>query len=192
MATLVRDGTVENVGVSNFSLSRWRSAETLLAGPVISNQVEYSLVQRRPERELLPWAAANDHVIIAYSPLAQGFLSGRYDHDHRPTGMRAGRTLFQPENLRRGAELIETLRDVAKRHDATPAQVALAWVIRRPNVVAVPGASSVAQLEMNATAADLELSDDDDAQLADASDRFAPTKGAFLSRATSGLRRRRP
>jgi aryl-alcohol dehydrogenase-like predicted oxidoreductase len=190
MAALVRNATVAHVGVSNFSLERWRSAEDAMAGPVISNQVEYNLVQRRPERELLPWAAANDHLIIAYSPLAQGFLSGRYDSEHRPTGMRATRTLFQPENLRRGADLVEALRDVARRHDATPAQVALAWLIRRPNVVAIPGASSVAQLEENAAAADLVLSDDDDACLTAASDRFAPTRRAFLSRAWSGRRRR--
>jgi aryl-alcohol dehydrogenase-like predicted oxidoreductase len=191
MAALVRNGTVAHVGVSNFSLERWRSAEDAMGGQVISNQVEYSLVQRRAERELLPWAADTDHLIIAYSPLAQGFLSGRYDSDHRPSGMRAGRTLFQPENLRRGAELIGTLRDVAESHGATPAQVALAWVIRRPNVVVIPGASGVGQLEENAAVADLELSDDDDASLTEASDRFAPTKGAFLSRSTSGHRRRR-
>jgi aryl-alcohol dehydrogenase-like predicted oxidoreductase len=191
MATLVRKGTVVHVGVSNFSLRRWMAAEVEMGGPVVSNQVEYSLVRRRAERELLPWAAANDHLIIAYSPLAQGFLSGRYDSDNRPGGMRRGRTLFQPENLRRGRELIETLRDVAKRHDATPAQVALAWLIRRPNVIVIPGASSVAQVEENAAAGDLELSDEDDACLTDASDRFAPTKGAFLSRSTSGHRPRR-
>ena len=62
-------------------------------------------------------------------------------------------------------------------HDATPAQVALAWVIRHPNVVAIPGASSVAQLESNVAAADLELSDDDDARLNSAADRFEPSKG---------------
>src|SRR5438105_728120 len=177
MATMQRNGLVDNVGVSNFSLRRWRAAEDSLAGPVLSNQVEYSLVKRRPERDLLPWAQANDRLIIAYSPLAQGFLSGRYDADHRPGGMRAGRALFQPENLRRGTDLVDTLRDVAKQHDASPAQVALAWLIRKPNVVAIPGASSVSQLEANAAAADIDLSDDDDALLTEASDRFRPKQG---------------
>ena len=91
--------------------------------------------------------------------------------------MRAGRKLFQPENLRRGTELLETLRDVAKQHDATPAQVALAWVIRRPNVVAIPGASSVEQLEANVAAADLDLTDAEDARLTAESDAFQPTRG---------------
>src|SRR3954470_7640655 len=74
MAALQRAGAIDHVGVSNFSLSRWRDAEDALAGPVLSNQVEYSLVARKPEKELLDWAAANDRLVIAYSPLAQGFL----------------------------------------------------------------------------------------------------------------------
>jgi len=70
------------------------------------------------------------------------------------------------------------LREIAKAHDASPAQVALAWVIRRPNVVAIPGASKVSQLESNAAAADLDLTDEEDARLTEASDRFVPKSGA--------------
>src|SRR4051812_10257376 len=91
MAALHRTGAIANVGVSNFSLKRWQAAEDALAGPVLSNQVEYSLVQRAPEKDLLPWAQTHDRLVIAYSPLAQGFLSGRYDADNLPIGMRAGR-----------------------------------------------------------------------------------------------------
>ena len=72
---------------------------------------------------------------------------------------------------------LDVLRDVASAHDATPAQVALAWLVRRPNVVAIPGASSVEQLERNAAAADLELSDDDDHKLTDAAEAFKPLSG---------------
>jgi aryl-alcohol dehydrogenase-like predicted oxidoreductase len=91
--------------------------------------------------------------------------------------MRAMRTLFLPENLDRAQDLVGALRDVAARHDARPAQVALAWLIRRPNVIVIPGASSVAQLESNAAAADLDLSDEDDRLLSEASDRFRPLTG---------------
>jgi aryl-alcohol dehydrogenase-like predicted oxidoreductase len=75
------------------------------------------------------------------------------------------------------------LRSVAKSHQATPSQVALAWLIRRPNVVAIPGASSLSQLESNAEAADLELSEPEDAELTAASDAFHPVvgRGAALS-----------
>jgi aryl-alcohol dehydrogenase-like predicted oxidoreductase len=82
-----------------------------------------------------------------------------------------------PENIARAGELLDALGEVAKRHDATSAQVALAWVIRHPNVVAIPGASNVAQLESNVAAAALELTDDDDARLTGAADRFEPRRG---------------
>jgi aryl-alcohol dehydrogenase-like predicted oxidoreductase len=156
MARLQRTGLIRHVGVSNFGLRRWQDAERALGGPVLSNQVLYNLGQRKPERDLVPWAQANDRLIIAYSPLAQGFLSGRYDASHRPGGVRANNALFLPENLDAAAPLLSALREVAATHDATPSQVALAWLIRKPNVIAIPGASSVAQLESNAAAADLD------------------------------------
>lgn len=177
LARLREEGLVANIGVSNYSLRQWQNAESSLGAPVISNQVQYSLVDRRPERELVPWAQGHDRLIIAYSPLAQGLLSGRYTRDHRPTGLRAMRPLFLPSNLDRAGELVATLRGVAEAHGATPSQVALAWLIRRPNVVVIPGASSLEQLESNAAAADLELTDDEAASLTEASDRFTPTAG---------------
>ena len=178
MRRVLDEGLVRHAGVSNFSLARWEDAERRLGRPVISNQVQYSLVQRKPERDLLPYAQRAGRLVIAYSPLAEGLLSGRYDGTNLPRGwVRRGNVLFLPENIARAGDLLDALRDVAKRHDATPAQVALAWVIRRPNVVAIPGASSVAQLESNVAAADLELSDDDDARLTGAADRFEPRKG---------------
>jgi aryl-alcohol dehydrogenase-like predicted oxidoreductase len=173
----VSDGTVRHVGVSNFNLAQWKQAERHLGGVVLSNQVQYSLVTRKPERELLPFAHSEDRLIIAYSPLAQGFLSGRYDGTNTPGGVRSGNAMFLPENVEKAKPLLQALRDVAAAHGATPAQVALAWVIRRPNVVAIPGASSVGQLEKNVEAAELELTDDDDARLTEASDRFSPTTG---------------
>jgi aryl-alcohol dehydrogenase-like predicted oxidoreductase len=177
MARLVADGTVRHVGVSNFGLSQWRTAERHLGGTVLSNQVQYSLVTRKAERELLPFAQSEGRIVIAYSPLAQGFLSARYDGTNTPGGVRAGNSMFLPENVEKAKPLLDALREVAAAHDATPAQVALAWVIRRPNVVAIPGASSVAQLEKNAAAADLDLTEDEDARLTEASDRFQPTTG---------------
>jgi aryl-alcohol dehydrogenase-like predicted oxidoreductase len=178
MQRLQRTGLVRHVGVSNFSLARWQEAERALGGPVLTNQVQYSLVNRKPDRDLVPWAAEHDRIVIAYSPLAQGFLSARYDGTNTPGGVRAGNRLFLPENVERAQPLLTALKEIAVAHAATPAQVALAWVIRRPNVVAIPGASSVAQLEANVAAADLALSDDDDHRLTSASDRFEPLGGA--------------
>jgi aryl-alcohol dehydrogenase-like predicted oxidoreductase len=185
---LQRRGVVGRVGVSNFSLRGWQQAERLLGSPVLSNQVSYSLVARGPEAELLPYAATAGRLVIAYSPLAQGFLSARYSADNAPGGVRATNALFLADNLARASELLDALRDIAKAHDASPAQVALAWVIRRPNVVAIPGARSVAQLEANVAAADLDLDGDEDARLTEASDRFRPRGG--LSAAPQLLRAR--
>ena len=178
MGKLRDEGLVRHVGVSNFSLDQWKEAESSLGGPVLSNQVKFSLIDRGPERELVAWAQANDRIVIAYSPLSQGLLSGRYDPEHLPSGMRAGTPAFLPDNVARFAPVLDVLRQVAAAHDATCSQVALAWLMRRPNVVVIPGASSVAQAEANASAADLELTDDEDAALGAASDAFGPLRGA--------------
>jgi aryl-alcohol dehydrogenase-like predicted oxidoreductase len=178
MRALQRVGLVGEVGVSNYSLDRWRAAETALGSRVLSNQVQYSLVTRSPERDLLPFAETTDHVVIAYSPLAQGLLSGRYDRDHRPANrLRTASPLFLPENLDRAGDLIATLRVVADAHSATPAQIALAWVIHRPAVVAIPGASSVEQLESNVAAAGIDLTDGEYQDLSTAAARFRPVTG---------------
>lgn len=166
MRSLQRSGLIGHVGVSNYSLKGWYAAEKALGSPVLSNQVQFSLVQRKPLDALVPYAQQAGRLVIAYSPLAQGFLSGRYDATHRPTGtVRRRNSLFNPANLDRGAGLIEALREIGKAHGATPSQVALAWLIRIPNVVAIPGASRVSQVEENAAAADLALSDEEDARL---------------------------
>lgn len=182
MRALQRVGLVGEVGVSNYSLQRWRAAEDALGSRVLSNQVPYSLVARSPERDLLPFAQSHGRVVLAYSPLAQGLLSGRYDRDNRPANrVRAANPLFLPVNLERAGELIAALREVASAHKATPAQIALAWVIRHPAVAAIPGASSVEQLERNVAAAEIELTDDEHQALATAAARFRPiTRRAAL------------
>lgn len=175
MRTLLDDGVVRHAGVSNFSAERWARADELLGRPVLSNQVHYSLLGRRPERAVVPYAETHDRIVIAYSPLEMGVLGGRYSAAHPPANAARGRNpLCLPENLARAEPLLAALRRVATAHDATPAQVALAWLLRRPNVVAIPGASSVEQLRHNAAAADLELTDDEAAELTAESDRFTP------------------
>jgi len=178
MRALQRVGLVGEVGVSNYSLDRWRAAETALGSRVLSNQVRYSLIARSPERDLIPFAESDGHIVIAYSPLAQGLLSGKYHRDSRPSNrVRAVSPLFLPESLERAEGLIAALRAVADAHAASPAQIALAWAIHRPAVVAIPGASSVEQLESNVAAAEIELTDDEYQALLAASDRFRPVTG---------------
>ncbi|ROS73546.1 aldo/keto reductase [Cellulomonas sp. PhB143] len=179
MASLRRTGLVGDVGVSNYSLARWRKADAALGGPVLSNQVQYNLVRRGPEKDLIPFAQQDGRVVIAYSPLAQGLLSGRYDAGHRPTnGVRRYSTLFTPENLERVRPLLRVLADVADAHGVTSSQVALAWVLSHPHVAAIPGASSLEQLEKNVEAAELDLAAEEITALDDASAAFDPVTGA--------------
>jgi aryl-alcohol dehydrogenase-like predicted oxidoreductase len=164
MRRLVEERLVGHVGVSNFSLSGWQEAEQALGGPVLSNQVLFSLVHRDPERDLVPWAQKTGRIVIAYSPLGQGALSGKY-LDAAPKNFRRMRRNFSAAGRARLVPLIAALREIGGRHDATPAQIALAWLIRKPNVVAIPGASSMHQLEENAAASEIELSEEDASRL---------------------------
>jgi len=178
MRALQRIGLVGEVGVSNYSLGRWKAAEKALGSRVLSNQVQYSLVAAGPADDLIPYAEEAGRVVIAYSPLAQGFLSARYDASNRPkNSVRSFNANFLPVNLERAAGLFAVLREVAEAHDATPAQVALAWAIRSPAVTAIPGASSVAQLESNVAAAEIDLTEDEWRAMRDAADRFRPVSG---------------
>ncbi|OBA86709.1 oxidoreductase [Mycobacteriaceae bacterium 1482268.1] len=174
MRSLLDEGTIGAVGVSNYSLARWQKADAALGQPVISNQVHFSLAHPQALNDLVPFAEREKRVVIAYSPLAQGLLGGKYGLDNRPGGIRAVNPLFGTENLRRVEPLLQTLRDVASEVDAKPAQVALAWLLSLPGVVAIPGASSVEQLEFNVAAADIELTDDARDALTDAARAFRP------------------
>jgi aryl-alcohol dehydrogenase-like predicted oxidoreductase len=174
MRSLLDDGTIGAAGVSNYSLERWRKADAALGRAVISNQVDFSLARPGPLEDLVPFAERENRMVIAYSPLAQGLLGGKYGLDNRPGGVRATNSLFGTENLRRVEPLLRTLRDVAAEVDAKPAQVALAWLISLPGVVAIPGAASVEQLEFNVAAADIELSLESRNALTEAARAFRP------------------
>jgi aryl-alcohol dehydrogenase-like predicted oxidoreductase len=105
-------------------------------------------------------------------------VSGRYSADNPPSGaVRRTNPLFLPENLRRGAPLIAALRAVAAAHDATTSQIALAYLLRHPSVVAIPGASSVEQMERNVAAAEIDLTDDEYSALLAAARAFHPVTG---------------
>jgi aryl-alcohol dehydrogenase-like predicted oxidoreductase len=131
---------------------------------VLSNQVRFSLVHRDPDRELVPWAQREGRIVIAYSPLGQGLLSGRYQSS-TPANFRRFRGDFSASARARSEPVIAALRDIGSAHGVSPAQVALAWLVRKSNVVAIPGASSIRQVEENAAAADIVLSDEEVARL---------------------------
>ncbi|WP_205873598.1 aldo/keto reductase [Mycobacterium camsae] len=182
MRDLLDEGKIGAAGVSNYSLSRWQQADAALGRPVISNQVHFSLAHPRALDHMVPFAERENRIVIAYSPLAQGLLGGKYGVDNRPGGVRAVNPLFGTENLRRIEPLLQTLRDVAADVGAQPAQVALAWLISLPGVVAIPGASSVEQLEFNVAAAEVELPTESRDALTTAARAFKPVStGRFLT-----------
>ncbi len=167
---LVEEGLVQHAGVSNFSLDHWQEAERALRAPVVANQVQFSLVSPAPAADLVPFAESAGRVVVAYSPLCQGLLAGRTDWPsaggfRRPQGMLASR--------KPGVEPLRvTLGEIAAAHGATSAQVALAWVLSHPNTIAIPGARTVEQLEENAAAVDLVLSDEELVRLTTLSEAF--------------------
>ncbi|MCF6744116.1 aldo/keto reductase [Blastococcus sp. KM273128] len=188
LRALLDEGRIGAAGVSNYPLDRWRAADAALGAPVVANQVQFSLAHAGPLEDLVPFAEREDRLVIAYSPLAQGLLGGKYSVGNRPGGVRAVNPLFGTENLRRVEPLLDVLRQVADAHDATPAQVALAWLVAQPRVVVIPGASSVEQLEFNAAADELALADDEVAALTAAARAFTPVSG--VRTLVDGLRER--
>lgn len=171
MRPLVEEGLVRRAGVSNFTLAQWQEAEAALRAPVVANQVQFSLAAPKPAEELVPYAAAAGRVVVAYSPLGQGVLAGRTDFTGTPG---FGRPQGRAASRRDGLDPMQVvIRRVAEAHGATPAQVALAWVISHPNTVAIPGARTIEQLEENAAAGDLELSEEEVVQLTVVSRAFA-------------------
>lgn len=171
MARLVAQGKIRAIGVSNFSARQMRKAHAALARHglrLASNQVRYNLLDRAIETNGVLDAAKDLGIsIIAYSPLAQGILSGKFHADpslvRRKHGFRKHMRAFKPRGLERSRPLIEALRDVAAKHGVTSSQVALNWVaaIHGDPVVAIPGASSPAQAAENAGALSFSLAPED-------------------------------
>ena len=172
---LVRQGKVRYIGLSNFM--SWQAAtavmlqERLGLEKYVTAQMYYSLVGRGLEYEFQSFAEYHNIGILVWSPLAGGFLTGKYTKTNpAPAGSRfAEAGAFVPFDKEMGYRVVDKLKEVAARHNASTAQVALAWVLGRPAVSSVIiAARKIEQLQDNIRAADLRLSDDD-ARLLDAS-----------------------
>src|SRR6185369_3373606 len=139
LADLVETGQIRAVGVSNFRVGEMREAHAALARrgvPLASNQVQYSLLHRSPEVDgVLDACRELGVALLAYSPLEQGLLTGKYSSDTIPAGPRAATASFAPGNVAAAAPVIATLRTLAAVHEVEPAAVALAWLLAKPGVV---------------------------------------------------------
>jgi len=204
LADLLRAGKLRAIGVSNYSAAQMREAQAALGAiPLASNQVHYSLLERWPEVEVLPHALNARIGVLAYSPLAQGLLSGAVQLDKlAATDGRRYSPLFQPGNFARASGAVQAaLLPVARARGATLAQVALAWLLAQPGLTAViAGANSIEQAECNAAAAELSLHDEELRSIRDAFGalRLDPQTGLGVAaraqrrvrRIVAGVRRR--
>lgn len=161
MADAVEAGKVKAVGVSNYSAEQMRIAHAALAKrgiPLASNQIEYSLLHRRPEvNGVLDACRELGIMLIAYQPLASGVLTGKYVAGARPTGLRRFMGYFRGKGLEAVAPVVALLREIGGRYSKSPAQVALRWLIENESVLPIPGAKNGKQAADNAGALSFSL-----------------------------------
>ncbi|HEY9908579.1 MAG TPA: aldo/keto reductase [Thermosynechococcaceae cyanobacterium] len=158
LADEVERGRIGAIGISNYSAQQMRRAHEFLAArgiPLAVNQVRYSLITRQIEANgILNTAQELGITILAYSPLAQGLLTGKYTPDRAKTlhGARRIDPRFSRGNLEKISPVLEALDRIGQVHDRTPAQVALNWLIAQGSVIPIPGAKTAEQARQNAGA----------------------------------------
>jgi len=168
MARLQKEGKVRWIGVSNFDADELRRAEKI--APITSLQPPYSLIRREIESEILPYCYSNDIGVIVYSPMASGLLTGAMTRERvaklPDSDWRSRDPEFREPKLSENLALVERLREVGEKYHGPPGQVAVAWVLRNPAVTAaIVGARNAVQVEKNVGAAELQLTDDDVAEI---------------------------
>jgi aryl-alcohol dehydrogenase-like predicted oxidoreductase len=159
---LIREGKVKHFGLSEAGVQVIRRANAVQ--PVTALQSEYSLWWREPEAEIFPTLEELGIGFVAFSPLGRGFLTGTIDDTTAfdSTDFRSTVPRFTPENRKANHALVDLLTRIAARKQATPAQVALAWILaQKPWIVPIPGTTKLERLDENLRAADLQLTPDD-------------------------------
>jgi aryl-alcohol dehydrogenase-like predicted oxidoreductase len=175
---LIRGGKVRHFGMSEAGANTIRRAHAVQ--PVAAVQSEYSLWWRRPEEELLPTLEELGIGFVPFSPLGKGFLTGRIDEKttFEKNDFRTIVPRFTPEARKANRALVDLLGQVAKRKNATPAQIALAWLLaRKPWIVPIPGTTRLERLEENLGAVNVVLTSDDLRAVDDAASKI-PVQGA--------------
>jgi aryl-alcohol dehydrogenase-like predicted oxidoreductase len=168
IADLIREGKVRYGGVSNFSVEQLKRVQTI--HPVASLQPPYSMLRRGTEEDLLPYCATNDIGVVVYSPMQAGLLTGKFTKERVASlpdeDWRKQSSHFQEPELSANLSLVEKLRPIAERNGRTVAQLAVAWVLRRPEVTAaIVGARRPSQIEETAPAGGWTLSVEDIAEI---------------------------
>lgn len=164
MLKLHKEGKVRYLGVSNFNIGQLERIRKM--GTVSSLQPPYSMLNRKVEKELLQYCAKNDIGVVAYSPMQRGLLTGKFSVEHlttlAPDDHRLRSPDFQEPRFSAALELVEHLKKIAERDNKTCAQLAVSWVLRRPEVTAaIVGARRPKQIIETSPASDWNLSKDD-------------------------------
>jgi len=171
---LIREGKVKHFGLSEAGVQTIRRAHAIQ--PVTALQSEYSMWWREPEAEVLPALEALGIGFVPFSPLGRGFLTGKIDENTAfdPSDFRNALPRFTPENRKANAAFVEWLTGFARRKNATPAQIALAWLLaQKPWIVPIPGTTKPHRLEENIGATTIELTADDLREIDDAAAAIA-------------------
>jgi len=166
---LIEEGKVRHLGLSEASAKTIRRANAVQ--PVTAVQSEYSLWWREPEKEILPTCAELGIGFVPFSPLGKGFLTGKIDEatTFDSTDFRNTIPRFTPENRKANQAVVDVLKRIAERKKATPAQIALAWLLaQKPWIVPIPGTRKIERLEENIGAASIELTPSDLREIEDA------------------------
>jgi aryl-alcohol dehydrogenase-like predicted oxidoreductase len=180
MVRLIEEGKVRFGGVSNFKVDLLERCEAIRH--VDSAQPPFSMIRRDAAADVIPWCAAHDTGVIVYSPMQSGILTERFEKSRMatlaPEDWRRNATYFQEPNLTHGLALRDALRPIARRHDATVSDVAIAWVLAWPGVTgAIVGARSAEQVDGWIGGATLELTPEDIEEIALAIDRTQAGSG---------------
>lgn len=168
MADLIKEGKIRYAGVSNFNIELMEKIKTI--HPITSLQPHYNMLSRGIESEILPYCEKNNIGVVCYSPMAKGLLTGTFtrerveslpDEDHRKRGGE-----FNEPRLSITLEMLDQLKPIAENNNKTLAQLAIAWVLRRPEVTsAIVGVRRPSQIEETAPAGDWELTEGEIAQI---------------------------
>ena len=185
---LIEEGKVRHFGLSEAGVATIRRAHAVQ--PVTALQSEYSLWWREPEEAILPTVEELGIGFVPFSPLGKGFLTGAIDETtaFESTDFRANNPRFQEAARKMNRGFVDLLRRLADRTGATPAQIALAWILaQKPWIVPIPGTTKLHRLEENIAAAQVELTEDDlreieDAQLEAQGHRYLPQQQAMIDR----------
>ena len=170
---LIREGKVKHFGLCEAGVQTIRRAHAVQ--PITAVQSEYSLWTRIPEQELIPTLEELGIGFVPYSPLGRGFLTGKIDENTKfeSTDFRAALPRFTPEARKANQALVDLLKSIAGRKHATPAQIALAWLLaQKPWIVPIPGTTKLHRLEENTSAAEVELTAEDLREIDDASSQI--------------------